>query len=208
MRSVLLCKKSPQKFEGKNAHLKRGFFLSFLYVVPKKIIVVSLLIMVSSCSGSQNREESERKSEEISLDTYIEANRTQVTREQERIKEYIEEEGMDMERTGTGMWYNIADSGTGEDIRTGKVVTLDYQIHLLDGTLCYDSDETGPKEFKVGQGGVESGLEQAVLMLKKGAKAKFIMPPHLAHGLVGDDDRIPSRAIIIYDVEVLDVASP
>ena len=61
------------------------------------------------------------------------------------------------------------------------------------------------KVFLVGQGGVESGLEEGVLLLKQGSKATFLMPPHLAHGLVGDDDRIPARAILKYKVEVVDV---
>jgi FKBP-type peptidyl-prolyl cis-trans isomerase len=30
------------------------------------------------------------------------------------------------------------------------------------------------------------------------------MPPHLAYGLIGDDNKIPARAIIVYDVEVID----
>ena len=42
-------------------------------------------------------------------------------------------------------------------------------------------------------------------MLKKGSKARFILPPHLAHGLIGDENRIPARAIIIYDIEVLSI---
>jgi FKBP-type peptidyl-prolyl cis-trans isomerase len=48
-------------------------------------------------------------------------------------------------------------------------------------------------------------LEEGILLLKKGSKATFIMPPHLAHGLLGDDDRIPSRAILRYEIEVIDV---
>jgi FKBP-type peptidyl-prolyl cis-trans isomerase len=31
------------------------------------------------------------------------------------------------------------------------------------------------------------------------------MPPHLAYGLIGDNKKIPARATIIYDVEILDV---
>ena len=60
--------------------------------------------------------------------------------------------------------------------------------------------------FKVGFGGVESGLEEGVLLLRTGDKARFIMPPHLAHGLIGDGDCIPMRAIIIYDVELVRVS--
>jgi FKBP-type peptidyl-prolyl cis-trans isomerase FkpA len=57
----------------------------------------------------------------------------------------------------------------------------------------------------VGRGGVESGLEEGILLLNEGGRAQFIMPPHLAHGLIGDDNQIPSRSIILYEIEVVEV---
>lgn len=47
----------------------------------------------------------------------------------------------------------------------------------------------GAKRFLIGQGGVEIGLEEAVLHLRKGDRATLILPSHLAHGL-RDDDKI------------------
>ena len=83
------------------------------------------------------------------------------------------------------------------------VATINYSISLLDGTECYNSDDSGPRQFKIGQGGVESGLEEGILFMHEGDKARFIMPPHLAHGLLGDNHKIPARAIIIYEVELI-----
>ena len=57
--------------------------------------------------------------------------------------------------------------------------------------------------FKIGQGGVESGLEEAVLLMSVGDKGRFIMPPHLAHGLLGDNNKIPPRSIIVYQAELI-----
>ena len=44
--------------------------------------------------------------------------------------------------------------------------------------------------------------------MRAGDKARFIIPPHLAYGLLGDENRIPARSIIIYQVELVDVKSP
>jgi FKBP-type peptidyl-prolyl cis-trans isomerase len=79
---------------------------------------------------------------------------------------------------------------------------IDYSVSLLDGTECYSSKSTGPQEFRIGQDNVESGLHEAILLMKVGDKARFILPPHLAHGLIGDQNKIPAMSTIIYDVEL------
>lgn len=170
-----------------------------------KGLLLILLCSLCSCSNSQNRKEQNSRSSQISLERYIEINRQLVGEEQKVIARYAQDQGLDMHTTETGLWYAISEEGAGINIVAGKVVSLEYSIWLLDGTLCYSSAKDGQKVFLVGQGGVESGLEEGVLLLKKGSKATFIMPPHLAHGLIGDDDRIPSRAILRYEVEVIDV---
>lgn len=164
-----------------------------------------LFCSICSCTGSQTRQGSSSERRRISSDRYIEMNRQMVDEEQRYIARYVEEEALDLKRTETGLWYKIEEQGEGALVTAGKVVTLNYKVWLLDGTLCYSSDELGHKVFLVGHGGVESGLEEGVLLLRKGSKATFIMPPHLAHGHIGDDDKIPYRAIIKYEVEVVDV---
>jgi FKBP-type peptidyl-prolyl cis-trans isomerase len=43
-------------------------------------------------------------------------------------------------------------------------------------------------------------------MLREGDKARFILPPHIAHGLLGDENRIPPRSVIVYEVELLNIS--
>jgi len=128
-----------------------------------------------------------------------------VEKDQEAIKSYIARRGWNMQVTQTGLWYMIYEKGEGPLIKTNNQITLNYKVWLISGELIYSSDSLGVKHFTVGMGGVESGLEEGVLMLQKGSKARFIMPPHLAHGLLGDENRIPARATIIYDVEILNI---
>ena len=169
-----------------------------------KAICLLFLCSVCSCSGAQDKSKRSRSSE-IPLETYIQMNRQMIANEQSFIEKYVVDKSLTMERTETGLWFNISEEGEGANITKGQVVKLNYAVRLIDGSLLYSSDESGAKEFLVGQGGVETGLEEGILMLKKGSKASFIMPPHLAHGLIGDDDKIPSRAILLYDVEIIDV---
>jgi FKBP-type peptidyl-prolyl cis-trans isomerase len=169
-----------------------------------KLLVIIVFSGFASCSNSQNKG-GNKKHAPLTLDETIEMNRRMVVNEQNEIARYVEENNLDLKASETGLWYHIDEAGSGSFIKAGRVVTLAYEVSLLDGTICYSSDSTGYKTFLVGQGGVESGLEEGILLLKKGSKATFIMPPHLAHGLIGDSEKIPARAILCYKVSVIDV---
>ena len=41
--------------------------------------------------------------------------------------------------------------------------------------------------------------------MKVGDIAKFILPSHLAFGLLGDEEKIPKRATLVYHVELLTI---
>ena len=135
----------------------------------------------------------------------IEVNRILVMKDQQRIKGHLERHNIEMRETGTGLWYALEKTGEGAKAVTGKSATINYKICLLDGTECYSSAKNGSKTFTIGRGGVETGLEEGILLMNEGGHASFIMPPHLAYGLPGDGNRIPARAIIIYDVELVSI---
>jgi len=80
---------------------------------------------------------------------------------------------------------------------------LNYKTWLINGNLIYSSDELGQKIFKIGKGGVESGLEEAILMMHVGDKARLVIPSHLAFGLLGDNNKIPPRSTVVYDIELV-----
>ena len=119
---------------------------------------------------------------------------------------YARRRNWDMKLDSTGVLYQIYKKGKGEKAKKLKFISINYTVSLLDGTVCYTSDSTGSLNFRIMQGGKESGLEYGVLKLREGDKARFIIPPYLAHGILGDENKIPPRSIIIYDVEVLKVS--
>jgi FKBP-type peptidyl-prolyl cis-trans isomerase len=166
------------------------------------LLIACLFFLVCACKRHQEYTYSAKEYAETEK-ALVGANRLLLKKDKEKIMAYIDHHKLDMKESETGLWYNIDKRGHGNTASIGQQITLTYKVSLIDGTLCYNSDSLGPKQFTVGRGGVESGLEEGVSMLREGDRAMFIMPPHLAAGLPGDGDKIPARAIIVYEVEVV-----
>jgi FKBP-type peptidyl-prolyl cis-trans isomerase FkpA len=136
-------------------------------------------------------------------DKLIEANKMYVKQESDEIDQYVKHKGWNMITTGTGLRYMITFKGGGAPAKLDQVVRVNYKISLLDGRVCYSSDSLGPKEFVVGADNVESGLHEGIQYMHVGDKAILILPSHLAHGLIGDESKIPPKASVIYELELL-----
>jgi len=182
------------------------------YLIEMRVLIALLLITVGiafvSCDSNQQsgylaakknvKKETVGKSME-------KVNRYLLEAENKEIDGYVRRHRWKMKTTGTGLRYEVYKQGTGQTVKKGDHVVLNYKTFLINGNLIYTSDVLGKKVFEVGHGGVERGLEEAILFLHKGDKAHVILPSHLAFGLNGDGDRIPKRAIVIYDVELIDI---
>jgi FKBP-type peptidyl-prolyl cis-trans isomerase len=132
-----------------------------------------------------------------------ELNRYLILKDKERIQNYIERKGLQMIESPTGLWFQIIEEGEGRNLTDNSKISMEYDCSLLDGTECYSSEKTGPKELILGRSEMEPGLNEGLRILKPGAEAIFILPPYLAYGLPGDGKMIPPRSIIVYKVNIL-----
>ena len=108
-----------------------------------------------------------------------------------------------MTETSTGLWYCITKAGEGELFKENDRIVYNYQCHLLDGTLCYSSEDKGPDEIRLGRSELPAGLNEGLRLLRPGSEAIFILPPFLAYGLIGDGKKIPPRSPIVYNIQVV-----
>jgi FKBP-type peptidyl-prolyl cis-trans isomerase FkpA len=136
---------------------------------------------------------------------FVRANQYMLRRHQDHIAAFVERVGWDAHTTPSGLWIVMNEPGTGERIENGDRVTFTFESRLLEGTPCYSAGADDPKRIIVGQGGVESGVEEGLRLLKNGSEATLIIPPHLAHGNFGDRDRIPGNSVLIYHLKVMGV---
>lgn len=168
-----------------------------------KYLIMLLLFSVFSCEEKPQHQPAPISKSEMknSMET---ANRYLLNEEEEDIANYIKRHGLEMTSTGTGLRYQILKQGSEKRIEKGEKVTLEYELGSIAGDLFYSSEEDGVKSFVVGEGGVESGLDEAMTYLHWGDQAKLIIPFHLAYGLHGDDNRIPEYATLVYTIKVID----
>lgn len=168
-------------------------------------ILTILSIAISSC-GSKSNDSNQTDQEEIRK-SLRGANALLIDAEEQEIRDFVNRQGWDMKETGSGLRYMIYEHGAGPKAEKDNIAHLHYNISLITGDLVYSSREDGIREFRIGRGGVEPGLEEGILLLRVGDKARFILPSHLAHGVPGDGVKIPRRATIIYDIELVNITS-
>lgn len=171
-----------------------------------KILFYFLISMaaVSSCEGEKQQETVPTQKE---VNKGMEAvNRQMMLEEDAVIQGYIERRGWNMTKSGTGIWYEVLESGPeGPLAKEGQVAKVAYKVSLIDGEVVYSSDENGERAFLIGQDDVESGIHEAVTYLKKGDRARVVLPSYRAHGLTGDNDKIPPRSTVIYEITLVDL---
>ncbi len=164
------------------------------------ILIISLLLF--ACGNNSRLEDNINRPGMQDLE---ELNRYMVEKDRERIVSFIERKGLKMEENPLGLWYGTIVEGEGDTIKSNDRVIFEYICTLLDGTVCYTSEELGAKEVVVGKGDIEAGLDAGLRLMKDGGEANFILPPYLAFGLKGDGKRIPSRSVVVYWIKIVSI---
>jgi len=167
--------------------------------------IVVMFITLAAAHGCQENPSPQPAPTQKEVNRGMEDINRQMAMEEDAVIEgYASRRGWEMVKTGTGLRYAIYESGPkGPLAAEGQVATVNYEVSLIDGSVVYTSKEDGHRSFLIGQDNVESGIHEAIQYMKVGDKAHVILPTHLAHGLTGDNDKIPPRSTVIYDLELI-----
>jgi len=170
----------------------------------QKLLLILSLTLFFSCT-----EEIKVKTlpkDKWNTDESIQMQTTFIAEENEEIDAFLNRHSdWKTKKTGTGLRYFIYKKS--ENLDSAKVdneVSIFFEVKLLDGTICY-SEKVEPHKFMIEKTDIESGLHEALKYMCVGDKALFILPSHLAHGLIGDQDKIPPLQPLIYDIELLKI---
>ena len=113
--------------------------------------------------------------------------------------------GLDTLKTASGLRYIMVKNTNEKKAIAGSKVSVHYTGFFESGEIFDSSIERNqPLEFEVGKGMVIPGWDEGLQLLKKGEKARLIIPWQLGYGEQGYGP-IPAKATLIFDVEMMDV---
>ncbi|MBS1650897.1 MAG: FKBP-type peptidyl-prolyl cis-trans isomerase [Bacteroidetes bacterium] len=170
------------------------------------LIFINLLVLSYSCDNESpivRHNNSKPINKEELKNQFVKANKQVIQKEIDDMNYYQKTHQLNFTTTPSGVRYCVyKPSDKGDSIRSGNQIKMTYTISLLNGNVCYSSAQTGPKTFVIENDNLESGIHKGLQYIKRGDKAYFLIPSHLAHGLLGDFNKIPPQMPILYNVEV------
>lgn len=118
-------------------------------------------------------------------------------------KDTLGMESIQTVRKDSGLIIEIMHEGSGEPVKSGDMVAVDYRGFLEDGSVFDESYKRGQTfSFSVGAGQVIAGWDEGLLGMKVGEKRRLTIPSNLAYGPNGIPGAIPGGATLIFDVEL------
>jgi len=143
------------------------------------LLSLILIVGISSCKKDGLNEE-----EQLAIDI-------------EKIENYLEVHQLTAEKTSSGLYYHIINSGAGTHPDINSNVRVNYTGRLIDGTV-FEKDVT--TNFALSS--VIEGWQEGIPLIKTGGKCRLYIPSKLAYGdkQVGS---IPANSVLIFDIHLI-----
>ncbi len=121
--------------------------------------------------------------------------------------EVVENRWPNAKKTSTGLRYIVLNPGdqSSPTPQAGDRAAVLYKGMLLDGTVFDQSlDPAHPFKPRVGRDELIPAWDQALTRMHKGEKWLLIVPYELGYGTRGNPPKIPKRATLVFEMELVD----
>ena len=122
--------------------------------------------------------------------------KTQLEKDTEKIREYLEENNLEAQKTASGLYYIIEKQGTGKRPSDTSRVTVEYIGKLLNGKVFDEGLETFPLN------GLIEGWQEGLKLFKQGGRGKLFIPSTLGYG-DRETGPIPPNSVLIFEVDLI-----
>ncbi len=119
------------------------------------------------------------------------------------LKDNKKKEGV--KTTPSGLQYQVIKKGNGKKPTSKDNVTVNYRGTLINGKE-FDSSYSRNKPATFPVSGVVQGWQEALPMMKEGAKWKIFVPANLAYGMRGAPPNIGPNETLIFEIELLSIS--
>lgn len=167
------------------------------------LLVLSLFfIFLSACNNDVpviENQSSRPKTKEVDL---AKTNQMLAQKENTAIERFAERRGWKLTDIGSGIKMMKTEDGHGATADYDDTVVIRYTVKNIEDKVVYaDMTDT----IVIGRLLPNRGLDMALRNLNEGSRAWVMLPSDQAFGVLGDNDRIGTRWILIYDLEVVGV---
>ncbi len=150
--------------------------------IMKKVLIPLMLLLVFSCSSDDGETD------------FTEAN-------DQEIQDYITAQGLNAQKTATGLYYVINEAGSSNRPTASSNVTVAYNGYFTNGTI-FDQSNSDGISFNLNQ--VIPGWTEGLTYFGEGGRGVLLIPSRLGYGNNGRGS-IPGGAVLIFDIVLLSV---
>ena len=169
-----------------------------------KYILPLLFLLAAACREVPSYDLAAQKGDTLK-ENLINANRIIAQSEEQQIDAYLERREWPKKKLSNGVWvaeYENSEVAPGRAIGYEDTVAIRYSVSTLGGNDIYD---WRTDTVIAGHLQPTRGLDAALRTLHENTTARVIVPSEQAYGIVGDGDRIRTRTVLVYIVEVKQV---
>lgn len=138
-------------------------------------------------------------------DSLQQSDELQKEKEAVEIKQYVSAHCKTVKEFASNAFIEVLSPSAGDSVKPGDHIKIIYEGSFLDGKEVDHSPKGKYFEFTCGQEAqVLDGIQLAIYRLKKGEKAKIILPSQLAFGREGSSNgAVPSYTPLVYEIEII-----
>jgi len=124
-----------------------------------------------------------------------------------KIAAYIKKHNITTKPTKSGLYYIPIKEGKGPHPKKGNTLSVHYTLFNTNDEKIFSTyDDNRPFMFVLGNGSVIPGWEEALPLMRKGGKAKLIIPSSLGYkGVEKKEFNIPAYSPLIIELSLEDI---